>query len=679
MFVNPNSGLIGYGASPRPGVDPAASAFPNEGYGGQNFFSGRPGDFDGTEPEALTNGYNNEEFDQIGTQFDVTWDVTDAMTLKYVFGYSDFLYTFNIDGDHSNSLIADPSATTYESVYSYSHELVLDWDVTDKMQVTSGLYYFTSNRYQDFALTNPNSQNRVEAPADYGQLYTPNTFLGGASFADINTAFISPIFHNPAIGLGDSGAPAIAPIGVTDSGPWNGTDSRAAYYRHNNKNSTDQVAAFTQGTYNFNENWALTLGVRWAEDEKSVFEDRGGVFESTFPVDFLRPTLDGVVAAVGNFFGPGIGLPDSFSWGVSPAENLYLTNLAWSNILMGAATATGDPLNPIAPTCALDDPNCATPLRLQGIPFSWAGRAKDKDDWNKVTWRVNLDWTPNEETLVYLSTTTGYRAGGYGLGIADARVDGPTGLLPLSYDSEEVMAFELGYKANFFDGVLQVNSAIYRYDYENYQDDVTIYDPIQLEFRTIPTNTGDAVNQGFEVEVTWLATDNLTINGNYSYTDTEYQDDVFFNESDNPMIPSNVFPCPQPITADTCDTLTNVKGGSLKGIPEHKAALWGSYRWVTDIGTFVLAGSVSYTGEYNNENIQRDLDEIPDRTRIDASVIWTSTNDKTRVRAFVDNVTDERSYRGIGSGGAGNNYKMTGSLLYPRYWGLEARYSFGNG
>ncbi|GIS18613.1 MAG: hypothetical protein CM15mP120_05290 [Pseudomonadota bacterium] len=87
---------------------------------------------------------------------------------------------------------------------------------------------------------------------------------------------------------------------------------------------------------------------------------------------------------------------------------------------------------------------------------------------------------------------------------------------------------ELGFKGTFADGTLQLFSSLYRYQYDGYQDSVTVYDDVQATFLTLPTNTGSAVNQGGEVEGTWLATDELTINANYSLTQTEYQDEYIY-------------------------------------------------------------------------------------------------------------------------------------------------------
>ena len=222
--------------------------------------------------------------------------------------------------------------------------------------------------------------------------------------------------------------------------------------------ATKALAAYTQGTYTFNDTWALTVGVRWADDKKSASENRTGYFEANLdsgPFAGLGPALDGQCDL-------------SFN---TDCSALGLTPLAIANIFTGAATPTFDPANPITPTCALGSSNCATPLLLQGIPFSFADQASDEDDWGDVSFRVNLDWTPSEDTLIYGSVTTGYRAGGYSLGIGDSRAVGQL----LTYDQEEVVAYELGYKGTLLDGQLQVNASAYVYDYSDYQDRIEIF------------------------------------------------------------------------------------------------------------------------------------------------------------------------------------------------------------
>ena len=632
MFTHPTTGDVAYGAPVRPGVDVAASSVVNHAYASNAYLNGG-GDLEKAEPEALTNGGTDQGFDQQGVSLNVAFELNDAMTLKYIFGYGDFDYTYTLDTDYSNSEISNSGNRVLEDVWNASHELQLLWDVNDKLFLTSGLYYFASDRKQDWTISHYNSQSRIDQAANYGGL------------APIMAAF----------GFSDYNRIANAPMGFQTVGLWTG-DSDGNAYNHINTNYVVQTAAFTQGVYTFNEEFALTVGLRYAEDEKEVLERRGGYFESLFPFDY----------------GIRAGLLAAFGVDEATATALGWSNLALANVAMGAALPTMDLTgqNPIAPTCAFDSTSCATPMRLQGIPFGFSSLATESKTWSKATGRINLDWTPNEDTLVYLSYTTGYRAGGYGLGTLDARdLSGAVVNSVYSYDEEEVGHTELGFKGTFLDGTLQIFSSLYNYQYDGYQDSVDVYDVVQATFRNIPTNTGSAVNQGWEVEGTWLATDELTINANYSLTNTEYQDEIYLLEDDNPLIPEPLFG----------ETSHNLKGSSLKGIPQHKFTAWANYRFELENGRLVAAAYYSYTGEYNSNSIDRDFDKMPARHQTDASLIWSSPDESLRVRAFVDNLFDARNYRSLSAGGLGNNYRLTGTLLRPRSFGIDITKTFGEG
>ena len=75
-----------------------------------------------------------------------------------------------------------------------------------------------------------------------------------------------------------------------------------------------------------------------------------------------------------------------------------------------------------------------------------------------VTWRGNLDWTPTDDTLFYLSATKGLRSGGFNLVFFSSNS---------TFEAETLIAYELGYKGTMLDGQLQLNTAVYFYDYEN--------------------------------------------------------------------------------------------------------------------------------------------------------------------------------------------------------------------
>ena len=58
--------------------------------------------------------------------------------------------------------------------------------------------------------------------------------------------------------------------------------------------------------------------------------------------------------------------------------------------------------------------------------------------------------------MMYYSVTTGFRSGGYNLVFFS---NSPT------YKPEELVAYEIGYKTQWFDDSLQINGSFYYYDY----------------------------------------------------------------------------------------------------------------------------------------------------------------------------------------------------------------------
>ena len=638
-FSHPNGQTL-YGAFHRPGTDIANSFVPNSGFG----LTGLETDTDlqDLNGAVATNNDNNEKFDQNGIQFDLSWDINETTSLKYLVGWSEFDYTFDIDLDATNGEFSQPRQTVLEAVETQSHELQLLWSIGDNLQMTSGLYYFNSERLQNYAFRDTASQGRFTNPTIYGNM----------------AGFLPFVVTDPTGGHVRRGA---APVGSQVLGTWEG-DPTGAFYEYWNTVDTDAFAVYTQGTYTFNEQWALTVGVRWAKDEKEAFEERTGYFE-------LNNALDPFI----------VGACDGAFGGAGVCSSLGLTPLAITNVFMGAAAPTFNPAAPIAPTCDLTDPQCATPLRLQGLPFSFSDAAEGDDDWGDVSFRVNLDWTPNEDTLVYASVTTGYRSGGYSLGIGDSRGTPPGGLSgiePLSYDQEEVLATEIGYKATLLDGQLQINTSAYMYTYDDYQDRVEVFNATSGLSQDQVRNAKEAKNRGIEIEATWLPTDALMLGGNLSWTDTEYTDDIFVLEDDNPFYPIEVFNQTEAGGRDAF-LARNLDGNSLKRIPEWKYTLWGTYEWGFSQGTLTAGATWSYTGEYQSEGFKRAYDEVPERERLDMSLTWRDNKDKFVVRAFVDNVLDEVYTREIGTATANSDWRRTAASLYPRFYGVDLTFRFG--
>lgn len=662
FFTDPRNGATLVGAPPRAGVDPAP--FPSE-LNPALFDANRAlqPNLDNLRLEGSNNDTNELAFTQNSVTLDITWDINDLNQLKYIGGYSDFRFTQGLETDSSGGTVSSSREFVDSNVQSFSHELQLNWSLGSKFVATSGLYFFSSDRNQIFDIRNQNNQGRFTNPVAY------NGF----------SAFVEPFFADQVSFEGLADFQSV--IGLYNEG-----DPLGRPFILDAELLTEQSAAYTQGTYQFNEQFALTLGVRWARDRKSALEQQQGYFEQPlgnggFLDAGIIPALDPVFA--------------SFLGGTT-ASDLGLTPLAAVNVLLGAATPTAfftsDPVaiaaNPIIPTCGPEEAECATPLRLTGIPLSFATRTVDDDVWRDITGRVNLAWTPNEDTLVYASVTSGYRAGGYSLGVAGARdferdAAGNivfAGLLtpPFSYDPETVVAYELGYKGQLAQNTLQLNATLYSYNYSNYQDLVNVFDPVREQGVEVVQNAPSARNIGFELEATWLATAGLTLGGNYSYTSSKFDDDFLLVEFDNPEIPLEIFgPLNNPASQQLF--VRNVNGNRLKRIPEHKSTLWAQYVWQTTPGRIQLTTAVAYTGKFFTESFERRLDRVPSRIRVDMAIRFSTHDEKWVLRGFVDNLFNSIDVNRIDSGSGFNNFALTGNPLAPRRYGIDIARHFGGG
>ena len=708
-FVNPINGSIGYGAPRRAGVD--ITGFPwrfNPAYGhtgpdtlgtfNVNNNNESCGDWPYGPPGCSR---NHEMFEHEGIQSKFTWDVNDQVQVTYLYGYVDYNYTFNIDLDNIDSDFSQYRTTVLEDVHMSTHEINVNWMIGEDIEVTSGVFFMDENRQQDYSLSN-NVPNILQA-ANYGLLDTP---LGTVTaLTGIPLGFDPSVMAllgwpsdalTPHVKLGD------APAGSTVTGRWSG-DPRGDVYRHTNEIQNDAYAVFTQGTWTINDEFALTLGARYAEDEKEAVEIRGGYAE------LYANTLAGFLPVINLLTGAPY-IPVGADASVMAHTNVAMGNasFAFDPALVAQYTAAAgagllpanavyplslDTANVITPNCEITATSCATPLRTgQGIPYSYTSTIPGEDKWSDTNVRVNLDYSPNDYQLWYLSYTTGYRSGGYGLGISGARDDSRdangipdgTGSILTSYDQEEVAAVELGYKGLHLDDTLQIFASIYKYSYDGYQDQVEVFDPIRGAGAEFVDNADGITNQGFEMELYYAATDQLTLAGNFSYTETEYGEDYVVLTVDDPENPVPVFGlCTQGFVGCSTDDpsfvedyTVNLKGGPLKGIPEIKHTVRMTYEGDSMFGPIWYVLSHSYTGEFSASGVQRALDEIPSREVTNLSASWWSEDGNFSVRAYVNNLFNEESYYALGTSSDEQNFRKTVSPLSPRIYGVDLRYKF---
>ncbi|MCW8193762.1 TonB-dependent receptor [Proteobacteria bacterium 005FR1] len=594
---------------------------PNQGFGlsrdpSQCVFFER----DGIEGENLctaTNGVNYEKFDQQGVQFKTEWAATDALSIAYIFGYTDYLYERSLDDDLTASLAQDRNFYVNHEADYLSHEVQFFYEIGDNLNFTTGLFAYDSEIAQrgDFFSVVEEARYLDAAP----DLAIPlGPFPAGAN--------VSEVFFGPAAvdlfsaerAAQEQGAANGELIAVTGSwqgdmgtGVENGPITNASDLKYDTKTERKAYAAYTQGVWDISPEFTLTFGARWARDELEGTENLWRYTE---------------------FNAAGFGLPVLFY-----------------NIGTGA-------LDPVTL-----QPTGAAPVAYQGVPLSLSvHRSLDRAD-EAVTGRLNLDWHISEDIMTYYSVTTGYRAGGFNLVFFSQTAE---------YDPEELVAYEIGYKGQHLDRSLQVNGAIFYYDYENIHT-----------FGAEPSLAGGTSTSvleapgarvyGIEGEVLWLATDNLTLGTNFSYTPNEYTEDLLLSDVADPDVPISLF--------DPLALTYNINGNQLLQVPEGKATAWGSYAMpLGQYGNLELLSAVSWIDDVYFTAFESERDMAPSYTRWDARLTWTSVEQNWSASAFVDNITDEVGIRQILRNGQSQGWRRMAQFSDRRLYGLELSYTFGS-
>ena len=303
-----------------------------------------------------------------------------------------------------------------------------------------------------------------------------------------------------------------------------------------------------------------------------------------------------------------------------------------------------------------------------GIPVSLsvyrAFRRKDET----VTWRVNLDWNYTDSAMLYLSATTGTRAGGYNLVFFSAS---PT------YEPEELLAYELGSKSQFLDNTIQLNASVYIYDYKSIHTFITEVTPplIPGERAGLTTSVLSAPGVdiwGIEADVLWLATDNWTLGGNFSYTPSEYSKDLFVKDVAALDTPESLF--------RTFDgQVKNIKGNQILQVADWKYTAWASYGWPLSGGSKLeFFGVYSWIDDVYYSPFESEEEKAEAYDRTDLRVTWTSASTDWTVTAFVNNVFDDVGVLQVLAAGEAESFRHSAGTTVPRLYGLEVTYSVGN-
>lgn len=277
-----------------------------------------------------------------------------------------------------------------------------------------------------------------------------------------------------------------------------------------------------------------------------------------------------------------------------------------------------------------------------------------EDSWNEVTGYAGLDMDIGDNTLLFGSVSTGFKAGGFNGG----NCDNP-------YDPETLTAYEIGSKSSLLENTLHLNLTAFYYDYKNLQTRLFINNAALVQ------NATDAQTQGIELEWRWQVNDKFRLDGWVAYLDSEFKDFV----TTDPLLPQVGFDC-NPATGLDC--MQDLSGNSLMRAPNLKASVTAEYDVpLGSAGLLTLRGEFSHTDDLYHTVFNNDFARQNGYSLTNARVIWTPGGEKLdglRVIGFIQNISDEE-YITIHTPTA-----TTGGTIShfgpPRTIGIQLRYTY---
>lgn len=258
--------------------------------------------------------------------------------------------------------------------------------------------------------------------------------------------------------------------------------------------------------------------------------------------------------------------------------------------------------------------------------------------------KVQLDWRPNDDLLVFAGINRGVKAGSFNAPLLGAFL-GAGGDPSIPYGKEVLTAYEAGFKAAFNNGTTHLNGSVFYYDYADYQAFLFV------GVGGVVINA-DAENAGIELELQTSPIEGLDIILTGSYFDAKVKNLLLRNGS--PLPPRDVKPT---------------------YAPELQLTAIVRYAWDAFGGSMSIQGDMSYSDDYFYNLRNFDADKFDSYTLFNAQLRWKSGDDKWTATLSGRNLSDER----IGIQGfdlatlCGCNEV---SYRAPRYFGVGLRRDF---
>lgn len=278
---------------------------------------------------------------------------------------------------------------------------------------------------------------------------------------------------------------------------------------------------------------------------------------------------------------------------------------------------------------------------IPGVGFVGVTGVKSQFQSDKLLPKVALQFDLSDDVNGYVQYQKGYKSGGQNLQ-----------LLP-QYLPESIDAYEVGLKTQLFDRRLTANFAGFYYDYSDLQVTITIPPATTL------VQNADVKVYGFEADLNLQVTDAFRLNA--AATVLHARNKRFASIDD----------------ANPSAGLQDLSGKRISRAPDFTFS--GGMEYRVDLGgsllnALTLRGDVSYSSDVVLRYFGRPNDVQRRHALLNFSAALTDIDEKTSLRAFINNVTDKRYRLAVSYLGPIGAY--VGNYGPPRTWGLQLNRKF---
>ncbi|MEM1189759.1 MAG: TonB-dependent receptor [Pseudomonadota bacterium] len=267
----------------------------------------------------------------------------------------------------------------------------------------------------------------------------------------------------------------------------------------------------------------------------------------------------------------------------------------------------------------------------------------DEASFDDFTPKIGLNFAVSDDIFAYGSVSQGFKSGGFNVGSYQNT----------PFDPEEITAYEIGLKSDLLGRRLRLNSAVFFYDYEDYQ-----FQDVENN-NTVIRNAAEAEIFGVEVEGTALLSEHFTIDFGATYLDAEFKN----------------FTAIDPKAPELGEQVLD--GRRLPRAPEFKYSLGLTY--ATPLAEGELSFRLDYTWQdevfFSAFNVSQLYQDSYGWGR--ARATYASGSSDWSVAAFIDNIGDEEVISNATFNGDIIDSTVTGNMAPPRTVGVELRFSFG--